>query len=100
MARATVEIHNPTYARRSVGDTVARVPLPRPARGGSLRISFIDNEKPNTTRLLELVTADLARDFDVETRRFTKGGAGLPAPEEVIHDAARYADLAVVATCD
>jgi hypothetical protein len=100
MTRSTVEIHNPTYAKRSVRDDVGRVPLPRPQRGDSLRISYIDNEKPNTTRLLELVTADLSRDFEVETRRFTKGGAGLPAPEEVIHDAARYADLAILATCD
>jgi hypothetical protein len=100
MAGTTVEIHNPTYARRSASDTVGRVPLPRPEPGASLRISIIDNEKPNTSRLLELVTADLARDYNVETRRFTKGGAGLPAPEEVIHDAARYADLAILATCD
>jgi|SoiMethySBSTD1v2_1073268.scaffolds.fasta_scaffold540130_2 hypothetical protein len=100
MTRDTVEIHNPTYAKRSVGDSVAHVPLPRPQPGDSLRISYIDNEKPNTTRLLELVTADLARDYKVETRRFTKGGAGLPAPVEVIHDAARYADLAILATCD
>jgi hypothetical protein len=100
MAQASFEIHNPAYAKRSTADAVAQLPPPRRNRGDALRISFVDNEKPNTTRLLELVAADLAKDYAIQSRRYTKGGAGLPAPDEVIREAATDADLAILATCD
>jgi hypothetical protein len=96
-----IEIHVPAYARRaSAVESIRRVPAPRRTAGDPLRISFVDNEKPNTTRLLELVSERLGARYAVETSRFTKGGAGLPAPHDVIEAAARDADLVVLATCD
>ena len=100
MTTEDIEIHTPAYAERTTPDAARHVTPPRLAPGARLRISFIDNEKPNTTRLLELVAERIGAHYAVETQRFTKGGAGLPAPAEVIERAARDADLAILATSD
>lgn len=95
-----VEIHTPAYARPSTDGTRRRVPFPALAPGDRLRIAFVDNEKPNTTEMLRLVERRLGAIYRVEAQRFTKGGAGLPAPRAVIDEAARGADLAIHATSD
>lgn len=100
MSDQTIDIHNPAFGRAANDAPRARVPFPPVADGDRLRVVFIDNEKPNTTRLLELVAQGLTRRYEVEVRRLLKGGAAHPAPEHIISDAAQSADLAVLATAD
>jgi hypothetical protein len=95
-----IEILNPTFGRRDDRQTRGSVPFPRLSSGDAVRVAFIDNEKPNTTDLLEKVAAGLAERFTVESVHLLKGGAAHPAPAEVLTRAADVADLAVLATAD
>jgi hypothetical protein len=93
-----IEILNPTFGKRDERASRGRVPFPKPG-AGTLRVAFIDNEKPNTTGLLELLADGLRARYSIEVDHLMKGGAAHPASADIIARAAG-ADLAVLATAD
>jgi hypothetical protein len=95
-----LRIHDPSHAPASGDGAAARVAFPRVAPGERVRVAFLDNEKPNTTPLLALVEAGLARRYELEPWRVLKGGAGFPAPAEMLEAIAARADVAILATAD
>jgi hypothetical protein len=93
-----IEILNPTFGRPDGRVTRGRVAFPKPT-DRPLKVAFIDNEKPNTTRLLELVADGLRSRYPIDVEHLMKGGAAHPAPADII-DKASHADLVVLATAD
>jgi len=100
MSEQKVEIHNPSYAQPPSTDALRKAAFPRLERGAHVRVAFLDNEKPGTTKLLSLVEAELGEVYEVQARKILKGGAGFPAPREMLEEVARSADVAIVSTAD
>lgn len=94
-----IEIRNPAYARSPEQD-LQEAPFPRLERGSRVRVGFLNNQKPNTQELLDLVEHGLGGQYQVESKRFFKRDAAHPAPPAVIEEISRYADVAVLATAD
>ena len=95
-----IEIRNPSYATPPGGGGLKRAAFPSLAEGSAVRLAFLDNNKPNTAELLDLVGAGLGSRFELLPRRFFKDDAAHPAPKQVLAEIAEYADVAVLATAD
>ena len=100
MNESTIEVHNPGYAALPPEEALSRVPFPRLSRGARVRLGLLNNKKPNGTELLEMVEQRLGGSFEVEARMFTKGDGAHGAPSQMIQELARFADVAITATCD
>jgi hypothetical protein len=96
----SVEIHNPSYATPPAEGGLRQAGFPRLVEGGPLRVGFLNNQKPNTGELLELVARGLGERYRVEARTFFKRDAAHPAPAGVIEDINRFADIAIISTAD
>jgi hypothetical protein len=95
----TVEIWNPAGVGSEGGvDAVLR--FPTRSAGGSLRIAYLDNVKPNTAELLELADQRLSRTFAVTSKTYRKEYGAGPARPGTYEEIAQTADLAVVGTAD
>jgi hypothetical protein len=95
-----MEIRNPAYARVPATEGMKAQGFPRLDEGSTVRIAFLNNQKPNTTELLAGIEERLGRRYQVESRNFWKGDAAHPAPSDVIAGINEYADVAVLATAD
>lgn len=97
--RQTVEIWSPaaTSGSRSGGEVLR---FPRLDAGDAVRVAYLDNVKPNTAELLELVDRGLRETFRVECRTYRKEYGAGPALPGTYEEIARTADLAVVGTAD
>ena len=100
MADLQFEIRNPSYATPPDGGGLKKAAFPSLAEGATVRLAFLNNNKPNTGELLELIGAGLGARYKVEARLFFKDDAAHPAPTQVLEDISRYADVAVLATAD
>lgn len=94
-----IEIRNPAYARISAQD-LQRAPFPRLEERATVRVGFLNNQKPNTHELLALVERGLRDHYRVQSKTFFKDDASHSAPLKVIEELNQYADVAVLATAD
>ena len=99
MSESLIEIHNPIFGRPATDSSRRAIPFPERDEGDTLRIAFIDNEKPNTSYMLGLVEEGLSSRYRVQAQHLLKGGAAHPAPREIIQ-AAAGADLVLLSTAD
>lgn len=99
---AMIEIMNPTTGRESTsGSRNTLSALSGLLDGGDeLKVSYLSNGKPNTRELFSLVDDKLGYGHQTDSRLLEKNSAAHAAPDSMVADVKRYADLAVIGTAD
>ena len=95
----TVEVLDPTHGTPGVGAGGA-LRFPKRSAGEHLRVAYVDNLKPNTAALLDMIDTRLHRAFEVESTVYRKDYGAGPARAGTYEEIARTADMAVVGVAD
>lgn len=98
-----IEIINPTIGTESADEARETTPpavSDRLAGEEELKIAYLSNGKPNTRELFSLIDGELEYGHKTDSRFFEKDSAAHAAPDSMVADIKRYADLAVVGTAD
>lgn len=100
MARTeTVEMLNPSRGTPDGGGG-GTVRFPKRSAGESLRVAYVDNIKPNTAVLLDMIDQRLQATFKLESNAYRKEYGAGPARPGTYEEIARTADVAVVGVAD